>query len=503
VTRRIVAVTVADHPPLKWGSGAAKKMWGIGRVIDLQRRKSPVFFVLVSLPATAMGFALSVQISVLSWMLGTRYNLRIDEIGFVWAAGPLAGILGQVIVGALSDRIWFWNGRRRVFIIAGGALAALALLLLPELGVISNALGLESVVGVALVVALALDLAVNVGFNPTRALIADVTRAGPERTHAYSTMQIVSGSFGVGAYAIGAIYGNYVLIYAAVALVMFFAVLPTLVIEEPRIVQESAAAAQPRVSARTVFGALSPLWALLLYNVYAFGEAFHWAPPATPLPEILCGVATAALIAAAFFGRQDAQSPFRKVIAASALCWLGVQPIFIFMFSFLQDRMPGLSNTELGQVTSISFLALNAVAALAPIGLGPLAARFGAIPVHVAAIASMSAGFMAIWVVADTPPVLYALMAFCGIGWGSIVSLPFAIMSQRVDGTRMGLFMGLFNLSVVLPQLVASFGIARFVASADDKGLVFALSGLFLAGSALIWWAARAQPGDRFSAKPR
>ncbi|MBY0307081.1 MAG: hypothetical protein K2W86_18270, partial [Sphingomonas sp.] len=86
---------------------------------------------------------------------------------------------------------------------------------------------------------------------------------------------------------------------------------------------------------------------------------------------------------------------------------------------------------------------------------------------------------------------LYVLMAVCGIGWGSIVSLPFAIMSERVDATQMGLFMGLFNLSVVLPQLVTSLGIGRFVAVVDDKGLVFALSGGFLALSALLWFFTR------------
>jgi nitrate/nitrite transporter NarK len=76
-------------------------------MLTFQRRRGLPFFVLISLPATAMGFALSVQISVLSWMLSTRYGLAIEEIGLVWAAGPLAGILGQLLVGSLSDRTWF------------------------------------------------------------------------------------------------------------------------------------------------------------------------------------------------------------------------------------------------------------------------------------------------------------------------------------------------------------------------------------------------------------
>jgi len=456
-------------------------------MLAAQRNKSPAFFVLLSLPATAMGFALSVQISVLSWMLATRYGLKIDEIGLVWAAGPLAGILGQVLVGGLSDRVWIWGGRRRVFIIGGGGLAALCMLLLPEIGAISNALGLTGVFGVAITVALGLDLAVNVGFNPTRALIADVTDEGAERTGGYSWMQIVSGSFGVGAYAIGAIFGNDVLIYVAVALVLLFAVVPSLLIAEPPPIDKAIAS---RSSAKTpwavIASSLSPLWALFVYDAYALTLRLAGVPHAGYWPEAACALTTLALVARALT-RTDAAAPFRKTVAASAMCWLGIQPIFVFMVSFLQQRMPGLDADALGRVTSLSFLALNAVAALAPILLGPLAQRFGAIRVHVASVALMAAGCFAIWLTVSTPLALYALMAVCGIGWGSIVSLPFAIMSERVEPARMGLFMGLFNLSVVLPQLVTSLGIATFVAAIDDKGLLFALSGGFLALSALLW----------------
>lgn len=455
-----------------------------------QRNKTPAFFALISLPATAMGFALSVQISVLSWLLATRYGLKIEEIGLVWAAGPLAGILGQVLVGGLSDRTWVWGGRRRVYIIAGGALAAVSMIALPEIGAISKSLGLGSVLGVAIAVALALDLAVNVGFNPTRALIADVTDEGPERTNAYSIMQVVSGSFGVGAYAIGALFGNMTLIYAAVGLVLLFAVIPAIVIEEPRSFYTHDSIAAPTPPWRT-FRSLSPLWALLLYDGYALAGRLSGYAPQGFAAEMLCAAATMLLIAEAYWGQQDEDSPFRKTVSASALCWLGIQPIFVFMVSFLQHRMPMLDDDALGRVTGLAFLSLNAVAALAPLLLGRMAKRFGAIEVHVMALALMAVGLFAVWTSASTPLALYALMAVCGVGWGSVVSLPFAIMSERVEPVRMGLFMGLFNLSVVLPQLVTSFGIGSFVARVDDKGLIFALSAAFIAASAFLWYCAR------------
>ena len=63
---------------------------------------------------------------------------------------------------------------------------------------------------------------------------------------------------------------------------------------------------------------------------------------------------------------------------------------------------------------------------------------------------------------------LLGVLVFMGIGWGAMVSLPFAIVSQQVSQSSMGLFMGLFNLSVVLPQLVVSLGVALVISRAED-----------------------------------
>ena len=203
-------------------------------MLAIQQNLSKRFYALLSLPSTAMGFALSVQISALSWILTTQYGLDIHEVGLVWAAGPIAGILGQVIIGIISDKVWFWNGRRRPFILIGGVLAGLMLLALPNIDIVSRAMGVEAILAVAIAIALTLDLSINVGFNPTRSIIADVTPEGEKRTRGYTWMQTISGTFGVLAYAIGAIWGNFVLIYFGAALVLVLSVLPPFFITEPK-----------------------------------------------------------------------------------------------------------------------------------------------------------------------------------------------------------------------------------------------------------------------------
>ncbi len=98
--------------------------------------------------------------------------------------------------------------------------------------------------------------------------------------------------------------------------------------------------------------------------------------------------------------------------------------------------------------------------------LEPLAERFGRVRVHMAAVAVMALGYFAIVLVGTTSLMLYALMAVLGIGWASIVSLPFAIMTEEVDKSRMGFFMGIFNLSVVLPQLFVSLVLGTVIQEA-------------------------------------
>ncbi len=203
-------------------------------MLAIQKKLNNPFYAILSLPATAMGFALSIQIAVLSWILNTQYGLDYKNIGIIWSAGPLAGIIGQILIGVISDKVWFWGGRRRPFILIGGTLAAGMLVALPWLKEINEFLGMGSLIAVAIIIALTLDLAINVSFNPTRSLISDVTPEGSARTKGYTWMQTISGFFGVFAYLLGAWFGNYNLIYFGAVVILLFSIVPTFFITESR-----------------------------------------------------------------------------------------------------------------------------------------------------------------------------------------------------------------------------------------------------------------------------
>ncbi len=411
-------------------------------MLVIQKKLSNLFYIILGLPSTAMGFALSIQIAVLSWILYTRYGLDIHEIGIVWAAGPIAGIIGQPIIGLISDKIWFWGGRRRPFIIIGGILAALMILALPNLDKINDFFGIGSLMAVAITVALTLDLSINISFNPTRSIIADVTPDGQPRTKGFTWMQSTSNLFGSLAYLTGALLGNYTLIYAGVAVVFLFSIGPLFFIREPRTLTEekpdSDTETTKPVATRTQWGELFKLY---------FAHSFSW---------------------------------------------LGIQTMFIYIIAFIEQKIHPETAIQTGQIIGWSFFILNAVGFIWPAFLlEPLSKKIGRVPTQVICVASMSLGYFGIVLWAHNAILLYILMGVLTFGWAAVVSLPFAIMSEMVNKARMGFFMGIFNLSVVLPQLVASFVIGSIVMRSANKNIIFIISGVSLAISALLWMTVR------------
>ncbi len=474
-------------------------------MLQIQKKMSNAFFALLSLPATAMGFALSVQISALSWILSTRYGLDIHEIGIVWAAGPIAGIIAQPLVGALSDKMWFMGGRRRPWIIIGGILAAVMMLALPNLEIIQKIfIGGDDpqagLMAIAVIVALTLDLSINVSFNPTRSLVADCT-PHTDRSRGYTWMQTVSGTFGVLAYLIGGTLGNIFLIYFGVGVALLASVIPALLITEPRELQEVDTDKQvehAKTSTRDLVESLLPLSGFLLYGFYVilsklFGvhvettvDIAGYAMGIVEFIAVVLIVLSALLILPNVLKSNSRSNEFQKVLLAHSFTWIGVQTMFIYAFFYLTHELN--LGEQAGKVNSIAFFILSLVSAVLPVlVLNGFAKKIGMVRTHLICIFIMALGYAGVLWIGATILSYYVALAIVGIGWASVVSLPFAIMSEKVDQKKMGLYMGIFNLAVVLPQLVASFKVGEIVNAAHDKSIVFIIAAITLAISGVLW----------------
>jgi Na+/melibiose symporter-like transporter len=219
--------------------------------------------------------------------------------------------------------------------------------------------------------------------------------------------------------------------------------------------------------------------------------------------EIFCFILTIIFILKTLLTKTDGKSQaeqgiitFKKILAAHSFTWVGIQTMFIYMTPYVLYKVFNVTdrtlvteqmNNEIGRTVSISFLILNAVAAVLPaVALEPITRKIGKVRTHFLCIASMAISYGLLLSLGYSATVIYVIMALLGIGWAATISLPFAIMSQEIDQARMGLFMGLFNLSVVLPQLVSS-GIGRMLEAASDKSIIFIISTVTLGLSAVLW----------------
>jgi Na+/melibiose symporter-like transporter len=421
------------------------------------------------------------------------------------AAGPLAGIIAQPIVGAVSDKLWFMGGRRRPWVIIGGVLTGLMLLALPNLENIQKVLGSEGKEGllaIAVVVALTLDLAINVSFNPTRSLVADCTTK-EQRSSGFTWMQTVSGTFGVLAYLISVILGNEVLIYVGAVIAVLFTVLPIFFIQEPRELaneEDAAAVKQEKSSIKDMIETILPLAGFLIYGIYfiidtLFGLGVGGDIFGLDYVEVACVAIQILAILAVLFNvtrSTENNNQFQKILLAHSFTWWGVQTMNVYMFFYVSNIISGISADSFASVNSWAFLVRDLIGALLPVlVLNVIAKKSGMSKTHTGSILLMALGYALIYFFGSNIYVFFASLCLVGIGWASLVSLPFAIMSERVDQSKMGLYMGIFNLSVVLPQLVASGKMGEIVNAAADKSIIFAICAVCLAISGILWIAVK------------
>ncbi len=480
-------------------------------MLPFQKKLSPLFYTILAFPATAVGFALSTQIAALSWILSKKYGLDIHEVAFVWLAGPVAGIFGQVIVGLISDNVWFMGGRRRPFIIIGGIVSSIAFLSLPYIQEISNITGITDIIIIASLIALFLDLSVNVTFNPARSIIADLTPEGKRRTAGYVWMQIVSGFFGVFAYFLSMLFGNETLLYIAAVLVFVMAVFPILFIEETKTETSIKDKPSDDYGIWQIIIEIYPLYGFLVFGVYSvFNHFFEWLTQAHNsilILSLIYSVIIGIIIILKGLKNPSDKNEFQKIMLAHSFTWVAFQSMFIMSGFFIEDRiLPNLelsgiianwfaegltgdlqtADSSIGNILSMGFLILNFVGAVFPLALQSIAKKIGRVRTYVFALSFSAIGYFYIAFLGRFETDFYIGMLLAGIGWSAVISIVFAIMSERVNPLKMGLFMGVFNLAVVLPQMMSN-GVANVIKQTNDYQLLYIFCGLFITASVIFW----------------
>ncbi|MEO7635295.1 MAG: MFS transporter [Sphingomicrobium sp.] len=434
-----------------------------------------------------IGFALqNANMSRIFQSLGSS----VDDLPALWIAAPLTGLLVQPIVGHLSDRTWLGRfGRRRPYFVAGAILAALSLFAMP----------LSSQLLMAAVLLWTLDASLNISMEPFRAFVGDML-GKDQHTAGYAVQTAFIGA--------GAVLGSifpWLLDHLGVAnaaaangipdtvrysfwfggAALLFAVLWTVFTTKEYSPEEMAKFDQGddhpdndqtlRALAARSFGS-SLAWiaagALVLFAIFEFGLEKEVYILAGLL--IAYGLASIAAITLARTGNSSnmlasivgdfaGMPPIMKRLAVAQffswsalfIMWINTTPVVAGAFYHSPDPASA-GFQEAGNWVGVLFAIYNGVAAVAALALLPWLARtLGKARTHMIGLVAGAAGYASFFLISD-PKLLIISEIGIGIAWASILAMPYAILASSLPQRKLGIYMGLFNIFIVIPQLLVA-----------------------------------------------
>ncbi|MDR0668369.1 MAG: MFS transporter [Prevotellaceae bacterium] len=350
----------------------------------------------------------------------------VHELSYFWLAPPLAGLIVQPLVGLFSDGTWTRVGRRIPFILGGAVLAALTLLLMPNAELFVT---LMAPLAFAAIMLLFMDMSFNVTMQPFRALVADMLNDS-QKTKGYSVQTFLINC--------GAVIGS---------------VLPFVLVHWFGLSNRSTPEARIPES---VIWSYYIGGALLLITVLVTAVKTREYPPAQFLK----------------YRRQTAPSArpgLGELIRGvpKVMLQLGVVQFFSWSALFLlwtyttpaiaanvwaTDEIASAAYHNAGDWVGILFGVYAVFAGLFSIVIPRLSRRCGNKAVYSASLLCGAAGYLGLALLHDQWLLLLPMLGV-GIAWGAILALPYSILSKSVQEERMGVYMGVFNFTITLPQI--------------------------------------------------
>ncbi len=357
--------------------------------------------------------------------------LGADEsnLPYLWLAGPMTGLLVQPIIGSMSDRTWNRLGRRRPYFLVGATLASVALFFMPDSSAVWMAAGLLWI----------LDASINITMEPFRAFVADKLNDDQR------TLGFVMQSFFIG---IGQTLANalpYILGLLGVAGVMASGI--------PIDVDYSF-----KIGAAAFL--LAVVWTVATSPEYPPEDMESFLRSKRERKGVLAGFSEI------FHAVRQIPLTMKQLAVVQFFTWFAL-PCMWQYFGLSVARHVFLAPDEKSPLFAegtkwggLCFAVYNIVCFLVAFALPALAGRFGRKAVHAVSLMIGGVGLISMFFIEDKY-MLWLSMAGVGIAWASILSMPYVILSSSIPAERMGVYMGVFNLFIVIPQIAMSFLVPR------------------------------------------
>jgi maltose/moltooligosaccharide transporter len=409
---------------------------------------------------------------------------RADQLAYLWLAAPITGLLVQPIIGHASDRTWGRLGRRRPYFLSGAILSSAALIFMPRSSALWMAAGLLWI----------LDASINISMEPFRAFVADLL---PENQR---TRGFVMQSFFIGLGAVFASAMPYILTH-------IFSISDT----------GGSASAIPYTVRLSFYLGAAVFFVAVLYTILTTKEY-----PPDDLQEFQrkknehAGFAShIGEIASAI---RNMPTTMRQLAPVQFCTWLGLFCMWLFfgvavarsVFGAASPQSPGY--TEGVKWGGICFAFYSGVTFVFAMVLPRIADVLGRKLTHVTCLACGGMGLLSVAVI-HNQWLLFGPMLGIGIAWASILSMPYAVLVGSLPSDRVGVYMGIFNAFIVIPEIIAgalfnrvvNFLIPRLPASIDVRLAVVMIGGGALLVAALLMLRVEEPVGGtavRVEAKP-
>lgn len=465
------------------------------------------------------GFALqNANVSRIFQTLGAD----MEQVPGLWIAAPLTGLLVQPVIGYFSDRTWTRLGRRRPYFLWGAIFSTLALFVMPNSPQLWIAAGTLWI----------LDASLNVSMEPFRAFVGD--QLSPRQRPTGYAMQ----SFFIGVGSVIASLLPWLLAKAGVAntagpgevpdtvrwafyaggTVLLLAILWTIVRtrEYPPEVLRGFDDAEPagRAGGAVHVPGSTGGWPWLLAGcagavlVWRLGwDRLLYVLAALPLAYGLLRVLAPRLRRESMLTSLTADlhampATMRQLGVVQFFSWFGLFCMWIYTTAAVTGTHYGTTDTasaawnEGANWVGVLFAAYNGFAALAAIAIPWMARRFGLRGSHLCNLWLGGLGLLSIAFIRD-PQWLLVSMVGVGFAWASILSLPYAMLSDSLPAGKMGVYMGIFNFFIVVPQLVAvsTLGVVLSRALGGEPMHVLMLGGASLLVAGLCVLLVRGERG--------
>ncbi len=349
-----------------------------------------------------------------------------DQLPILWLAAPVTGLLIQPIIGHLSDRTWGRLGRRRPYFLTGAILASLGLFIMPT----------SSALWIAAGTLWLLDASINISMEPFRALVADMLPSEQR------TMGFALQSFFIG---VGAVIGSY---------------LPW-VLTNWFHVSNTAAKGKLPLSVVTSFyiGAvifvIAIIWTVARTREYPPADLAEFERKKEETKGFAHG-AGEVLKNLMHMPKTMLQLAFVQFFTWFALfaMWIYTTPAVTSHIFKTKDTTSALYN-EGADWVGVMFGTYNVFSAVAAFLLPILAKKTSRKTVHSICLACGGVGLASMFFIHDHNWLLVSMLGV-GLAWASILSMPYAILAGALPKENVGVYMGIFNFFIVIPQIVAA-----------------------------------------------